>query len=425
MSRNLDPSLQAALPNGLISPAVLAALTFKSGIMYAWSGVGDLVYAGNTYKGVGMLGKVSPVQEGTDVKADGMTVMLSGIQLAALVNNPPPAGLTPPTTPPAGTYIAWAAPTRASAVEGPGGGTTATLSGGRVVLDYISGLGEQSAEAIWSGFIPPSLPADAVITGIYPVCVASSVVSGIPGILGSSFGLPGGTFSSAQFSGISLGTTEAAITSASVNVSLTGGENGVQQTVNVTAVALAIYYTSASNAVSALNEALADIQLGAPAKIYFALLSTGNGTLAVTGSTTSGSNSVPVSSTAGIAVGMSISGAGIPGGTTVTAVGSGTLTLSANATATATGVALTVGPVPYGTVLGAPYLIFSGQIDQPTVDIDTETISITLALENRLTNLARPSSRRYTAADQHIAYPDDIGFNWVEALNDIAERWGT
>lgn len=65
--------------------------------------------------------------------------------------------------------------------------------------------------------------------------------------------------------------------------------------------------------------------------------------ISITGDTTSASTSVTsVSSTTGISVGMPISGAGIPSGTTVAAVGSGTLTLSAAATATAAGVALTV-----------------------------------------------------------------------------------
>lgn len=78
-----------------------------------------------------------------------------------------------------------------------------------------------------------------------------------------------------------------------------------------------------------------------------------------------------------------------------------------------------------GTLIGAPYLIFSGLVDKPTVTAGGETISILLALENRLVDLSRATSRRYTAADQHIEYPDDTGFNWVEILNDISLKWGT
>ena len=79
--------------------------------------------------------------------------------------------------------------------------------------------------------------------------------------------------------------------------------------------------------------------------------------ISITGDTTSGSTSVTsVSSTAGVTVGMPITGAGIPAGTTVAAVGVGTLTLSQAATATATGVALTVDPLALvGEVKNVPF----------------------------------------------------------------------
>lgn len=78
-----------------------------------------------------------------------------------------------------------------------------------------------------------------------------------------------------------------------------------------------------------------------------------------------------------------------------------------------------------GQILGAPYPLFVGTVDKPTIQVGPDTITVSLALENRLLTLQRPTNRRYTAADQHIAYPDDIGFNWVEILNDIALRWGS
>lgn len=77
-----------------------------------------------------------------------------------------------------------------------------------------------------------------------------------------------------------------------------------------------------------------------------------------------------------------------------------------------------------GSIIGTPYLHFSGTVDKPSVSIDVETSTITLALENKLTNLQRANQRRYTAADQHITFPDDTAFNWVEILNDIAIKWG-
>ncbi|HLH35994.1 MAG TPA: hypothetical protein VKX41_15080 [Alloacidobacterium sp.] len=78
-----------------------------------------------------------------------------------------------------------------------------------------------------------------------------------------------------------------------------------------------------------------------------------------------------------------------------------------------------------GALIGTPYPLFSGTVDKPVVSVGPDSISISLALESRLTNLQRATQRRYTAADQHIKYPDDTGFNWVEILNDIALRWGS
>ena len=70
-------------------------------------------------------------------------------------------------------------------------------------------------------------------------------------------------------------------------------------------------------------------------------------------------------------------------------------------------------------------IVFSGQVDEPSITTGTDTVSITLSLESPMINHERASQRRYTANDQHAnGYPDDIAFNWVELLNDIALQWG-
>ncbi|WP_263377694.1 hypothetical protein [Granulicella paludicola] len=184
MSRALDPALAAALSAGVIVPAILLMLTFKSGTRYVWSGVGNLVYDAQTYLGVGSLGSIGTIIEGTEVKADGTSVKLSGI--------------------------------------------------------------------------------DPVLQG----------------------------------------------------------------------------------------ECLTDIQLGAPAKIWFALFSEGT------------------------------------------------------------------------TLIGAPYLLFAGAVDKPTVIASPGEVTISLALENSLINLQRANQRRYTSADQREVYPTDTAFGWVEQLQDQALSWG-
>lgn len=80
---------------------------------------------------------------------------------------------------------------------------------------------------------------------------------------------------------------------------------------------------------------------------------------------------------------------------------------------------------PTGTIVGSPYKIFGGYVDKPTTTTGVDTITITLALENKLTNLQRPNARRYTSADQRRFYPDDTAFSWVEVLNDLSLRWGS
>jgi hypothetical protein len=73
-----------------------------------------------------------------------------------------------------------------------------------------------------------------------------------------------------------------------------------------------------------------------------------------------------------------------------------------------------------GAFLGTPYQVFSGMVDKPTVNTGPDASTIALALENRLVNLQRPNNRKYTTADQHLYYPDDMGFNWVEILQELS-----
>jgi hypothetical protein len=74
-------------------------------------------------------------------------------------------------------------------------------------------------------------------------------------------------------------------------------------------------------------------------------------------------------------------------------------------------------------VLGTPYPLFVGTVDQPVIQLGVEDLTITLKLENRLINLQRAGMRRYTAADQNLYYPDDTFFDWVDILNDQALKW--
>jgi hypothetical protein len=75
------------------------------------------------------------------------------------------------------------------------------------------------------------------------------------------------------------------------------------------------------------------------------------------------------------------------------------------------------------TVLGT-ILIFKGLIDIPTVSEGADDISISLALESKLTNLQRANRRLWTDTEQRRKYPTDSGFQYVNALVDCVNNWG-
>jgi len=77
--RYMSDAMRAAITARCVIPAILVDLEFRSGSAYVWSGVGDLVYDSNTYKGVGSLGSIGTITESTSVEAAGTTVTLSGI----------------------------------------------------------------------------------------------------------------------------------------------------------------------------------------------------------------------------------------------------------------------------------------------------------------------------------------------------------
>lgn len=81
MPRTLDSNTAAQLTATSVHPIFLVSIGFSSEVVYAWTGVGSFTnpYDGNTYLGVGTLGNISSIQEGSDVQAQGITLTLSGI----------------------------------------------------------------------------------------------------------------------------------------------------------------------------------------------------------------------------------------------------------------------------------------------------------------------------------------------------------
>lgn len=353
---NLHPTMATALSDGLIVPAMLAELTFKSGIQRVWSGVGNLVWDSKTWSGVGALASVGAITEASAVQAEGTTVTLSGIGLSQV--DLPALGFTPPAPPFApvpGESVAWAVastygppgsitipPSIWNDMLGVSGASGATPSSGFATISNGDVFADPTLGVEWSGYrLPLEVPEGATITRLY--AVANGVALSGPFAQLSMSGL--GVWSGAPRSVPSLAGLIFALAAAS---SLPGGAANA----SVDFVGVAVYYEGEPLTKTALlYEAMNDIRLGAPAKIWFGLMSE-------------------------------------------------------------------------GAFLGAPYLVFSGSVDKPTVKPSPNGSTIELALENRMVNLQRASNRKYTAADQHLFFPDDLFFNWVEILQDISLKEG-
>ena len=79
MNRGLTSTYRALARSRLLSPAVLVEGFFDSGTLRLWSGAGNLVAGGQTYTGAGDLLSVSSSAETQNVRANGITVGLSGV----------------------------------------------------------------------------------------------------------------------------------------------------------------------------------------------------------------------------------------------------------------------------------------------------------------------------------------------------------
>lgn len=77
--RNLSTAMRTAVTARSITPAILVELTFRSGVARVWTGIGDLINQGNTFRGVGALGGIGTITEGITVEAAGTSVTLSGV----------------------------------------------------------------------------------------------------------------------------------------------------------------------------------------------------------------------------------------------------------------------------------------------------------------------------------------------------------
>jgi hypothetical protein len=82
----------------------------------------------------------------------------------------------------------------------------------------------------------------------------------------------------------------------------------------------------------------------------------------------------------------------------------------------------------FGVVNGNTYSslteIFSGFMDEMNIDEGPDYATIELKVENKLVDLERARVRRYTSEYQKSKYPNDKGFDFVEAIQGKPVLWG-
>lgn len=77
--RNLSTEMQAVSTAEVVRPVMFIECDFDSGAVNLWNGIGTLTYGGKNYIGAGNLLQVQPVSESAELRANGTSVSLSGI----------------------------------------------------------------------------------------------------------------------------------------------------------------------------------------------------------------------------------------------------------------------------------------------------------------------------------------------------------
>lgn len=89
MAREIPSGTDEATRAPSLAPIGLVELDFESGFVRTWTGLGDLQWNGVTWTGIGLLGKISTIEETQELRAVGIQLELSGIppDVLAIANN--------------------------------------------------------------------------------------------------------------------------------------------------------------------------------------------------------------------------------------------------------------------------------------------------------------------------------------------------
>lgn len=94
MSRDIPVELRGSLEENVVYPFFATELFFDTQTLRFWSGLGDLVYNGETYTGSGNLITVSSIKETSEISAQGARLTLSALpsEMLSLVLSEPYQG---------------------------------------------------------------------------------------------------------------------------------------------------------------------------------------------------------------------------------------------------------------------------------------------------------------------------------------------
>ncbi|TXH19018.1 MAG: hypothetical protein E6R03_01225 [Hyphomicrobiaceae bacterium] len=84
MSREITEAVAAQATADSLVPFLLGAAEFDSGTVRMWSGIGNLIWDGETWLGGGSLLGISEISETREIEARGTSITLSGIPSALL-----------------------------------------------------------------------------------------------------------------------------------------------------------------------------------------------------------------------------------------------------------------------------------------------------------------------------------------------------
>jgi hypothetical protein len=68
--------------------------------------------------------------------------------------------------------------------------------------------------------------------------------------------------------------------------------------------------------------------------------------------------------------------------------------------------------------------IFAGYMDQMNIEEGADSSTIQLSIENKLIDLERPRTSRFTSAYQKSLFSNDLGLDFVEDLQTKELYWG-